>query len=403
MRNALPEFKTILKGNIAFEEMPSLPARAPFDPDVMRFLSALSETLRKLPEATAYPDIMAFSFFIRKGQLEKLQEAYADLQGALGRGVTFHVPPSNVPINFAYSLVAGLLSGNACIVRVSEKEFPQVSVVCEALRGLLKKPEHKELADHIAIIQYGHELRLNAFFSGLCDVRVIWGGDQTVSEIRQAPLPPKSYEMVFSDRYSAVVIKAEGYLAAADKARVASLFYNDTYQFDQLACSSPRLIYWVGKTEKVREAQNQFWSELLRVVEKKNYQNDAVVAVGKHVTVCMAAIDTGAAKRLATPDNRIVRIALQNLDLDLPKYDCAGGVFFEYVASDTEALSKVLTRKFQTLTYLGYDPEELRGAFIRRGVGGVDRIVPVGDAGNFSFLWDGYDVIRHMSRVIEIQ
>ena len=27
----------------------------------------------------------------------------------LGRGIIFHIAPSNVPINFAYSLVAGLL------------------------------------------------------------------------------------------------------------------------------------------------------------------------------------------------------------------------------------------------------------------------------------------------------
>lgn len=400
----LPELTVLLKGNLPFEEMPNLRALVPFDPAVVSCLAALSEALRKRPEATAYPDIMAFAFFIRQAQLKKFTEDYSDLQArALGRGVTFHIAPSNVPLNFAYSLVVGLLSGNACIVRVSEKEFPQVPIVCETLRTLLQRPEHRAVADYIAIVRYGHEPRWNSFFSGLCDVRITWGGDRTVSELRQAQLPPRSYEMVFADRYSALVIQAEQYLKTVDKARIASLFYNDTYYFDQAACSSPRLVYWVGNPEEVHAAQAQFWEETIRTVERKHYPSEPLHAVGKYLTTCRAAIDTGAVKRVPTADNRVVRIALSTLEVDLPKYDCLGGVFFEYVASSLEPLARVLTRKFQTLSYLGIDASELRRALLRQGVSGVDRIVPVGDAGNFSLVWDGYDVIRHLSRVMTIQ
>jgi len=404
MQAKLPEPTALLKGNLAFDDMPGLPARAPFDPDVVSLLSALAEALRQRPEATAYPDIMAFAFFIRQAQLKRFEEAYVEhRRGALGRGVTFHIAPSNVAMNFAYSLAAGLLSGNACIVRVSEKEFPQVPIVCEVLRALLNDPAHRALADYIAIVRYGHDLSLNSYFSALCDVRVIWGGDRTVSEIRQAPLPPKSYEMVFSDRYSALVIHAEKYLANNDKARVANGFYNDTYLFDQKACSSPQLVYWVGEADTVRAAQAQFWTEAHHAVERKKYQNEPVITVGKHLTVCRAAINTNAVKRVPTSDNRIVRIALNTLDVDFSDYDCAGGVFFEFVGTGVEPLARVMNRKFQTLTYLGFEPAELRRTFARQGVSGLDRIVPVGDAGSFSLVWDGYDVIRHMSRIIAAQ
>lgn len=396
-----PELRVLLTGDRDFESMSGLPARPPFDPAVLRLLAAWSESLRKRPEASAHPDIMAFAFFIRPAQLKRFEESYADLRGAsLGRGVTFHIAPSNVPINFAYSLVTGLLSGNSCIVRVSEKEFPQVPIVCETLRTLLQEPEHRPMADSIAVVRYGHDLRVNSFFSALCDVRIIWGGDRTISEIRRAPLPPKAYEMVFADRYSALVIEAAAYLATADKVRVANGFYNDTYQFDQGACSSPRLVYWVGEPETVRVAQSQFWDETAKVVERKNYHNEPVTTVDKYVTVCRAAIDTGVAQQVATQDNRIVRIALSSLEIELPKYDCVGGVFFEYADPGLERLASVMTRKFQTLTYLGFDPAELRRSLIRQGVSGVDRIVPIGDAGSFSLVWDGYDVIRHLSRII---
>lgn len=42
-----------------------------------------------------------------------------------GRGVAFHIAPSNVAVNFAFSLAAGLLTGNANIVRLSSKPFPR--------------------------------------------------------------------------------------------------------------------------------------------------------------------------------------------------------------------------------------------------------------------------------------
>lgn len=390
-----------MKGDFGFERMPNLPSRAPFDPAMVRLLAALSESLRKRPEATAFPDVMAFAFFIRAAQLKRFEERYADLRdAALGRGLTFHIAPANVPIMFAYSMVTGLLSGNACIVRVSEKDFPQVRIVCECLQALLRQPEHRALADYSAIVRYGHDLRLNSLFSSLCDVRIIWGGDRAISEIRRAPLPPKSYELLFPDRYSALVVRAEAYLAAPDKARIADGFYNDTYLFDQNACSSPRLVYWVGDADTVAAAQSVFWQEVYQAVERKGYHNEPVSTVGKYVTLCRAAINTGAARRVATPDNRIVRIALTTLDLDLPDYDCVGGLFFEFVHPDLARLAAIAGRKLQTLAYLGFDSVELRRSLIQQGVNGVDRIVPVGEAGNFSLLWDGYDVIRQMSRVI---
>ena len=57
-------------------------------------------------------------------------------------------------------------------------------------------------------------------FSALCNVRVIWGGDATIAEIRKSPLPPRSNEITFADRHSAAVINADSYLAADNKAAI---------------------------------------------------------------------------------------------------------------------------------------------------------------------------------------
>jgi len=44
----------------------------------------------------------------------------------------------------------------------------------------------------------------------------------------------------------------------------------------------------------------------------------------------------------------------------------------------------------------------LRSCVIQKGIQGVDRIVPVGSALAMNLFWDGYDVIRLLSRVIVV-
>ena len=62
--------------------------------------------------------MVAFGFFCRRANLEALAREYEGaVSDRLGRGISFHIAPSNVPVNFAYSLAAGLLAGNACVVK----------------------------------------------------------------------------------------------------------------------------------------------------------------------------------------------------------------------------------------------------------------------------------------------
>lgn len=402
MPTNLPEVNFLLKGGIALEQIPLLKFLSPFHPIVTKFIADLSEMLRKNKAASQYSDIVTFAFFCRKANLKALEIPYLGIKkNSLSRGVSFHIAPSNVPINFAYSLVSGLLSGNACIVRVSEKEFPQVDIVCKAMQSVLEREDYINLRNYILVTRYRHSLNVNTYFSSLCDVRIIWGGDNTISEIRKAPLPPRAFDITLADRYSICVIDAENYLSIDNKEKIATGFYNDTYLFDQNACSSPRLIFWLGNDNIVKKAKTAFWEVEYRLLKNKGYKNEAVTVVDKLTTLCRAAINLGDVKLEKGTDNLIVRINIDTLDIDLPKYVCPGGVFYEYTDTNLEALVKIVTRKYQTLTYIGFSADKLRDAMIENGVSGIDRIVPVGDATSFSLIWDGYDLIRHMSRMVE--
>ncbi len=137
-------------------------------------------------------------------------------------------------------LGADALTGNKNIVRVPSKEFEQVDIIADAIKSALE--EHTSIRPFINLVRYDRDKDVNDLFSSIADMRVIWGGDATISELRKSPLPPRSGEITFADRYSIAVIDSDSYLRIEDKTRVANDFYNDTYFSDQNACTSPRIV-----------------------------------------------------------------------------------------------------------------------------------------------------------------
>ena len=160
------EFGTLLCGG-DWEKAKPL---APFAEEVLSFLSDLSALLMKTPAARPYPDVITFAFFCRRAHLEQLRSQYQDaLDNRLGRGLAFHIAPSNVPINFAYSLAAALLAGNACVVKASSQDFPQTRIVCAAMKQLLEGA-HAALRDHVTVVIYPRESQqVTEMFSAACD------------------------------------------------------------------------------------------------------------------------------------------------------------------------------------------------------------------------------------------
>ena len=58
------------------------------------------------------------------------------------------------------------------------------------------------------IVRYPAEKPINDALSAHAVVRVIWGGDDTVREVRASPLPPHASELTFPRKVSAAVIAA---------------------------------------------------------------------------------------------------------------------------------------------------------------------------------------------------
>lgn len=365
------------------------------------FLEDLSKFLRNDREARGFPDIMAFAFWCRRGNILQLREAYP-WGNRLGRGLAFHIAPSNVPVNFAYSLAFGMLAGNANVVRVSEKAFPQTEILCRGLREVLNRPEHGLLAGQTRVVSYGHDREINDFYSSQCDVRVIWGGDATIRQIRQSELKPRATEITFPDRYSFALFDQEAVasLGADELAGLAGKFYNDTYLMDQNACSSPHMIFWTNARGK-EDARERFWDAVHQAAAKYDMPEKKVM--DKYTLLCENGA-TGKGKGiLRWHGNLLYVVSLQEMPEKIEELRGKFGLFYEMELENIEEIFDRISEKVQTCVTFGVSGETLAKRLADCHVRGVDRIVPVGQAMDIGVYWDGYDVIGSLSRGLVVQ
>jgi hypothetical protein len=368
------------------------------------FLSAISNYLLKIPEVRNYPDVATFAFYCRRANINTLKKNYSNENVLrVGRGIVFHITPGNVPVNFAYSLFAGLVTGNINIVKVPSKPFEQVNIIIRAIREVLNIKNYKDaFGNRLFIIKYDRDNEATSLFSNLCDVRIIWGGDNTINEIRKSTIPPKSTEVTFSDRYSISVIKASAYLASGNKKKLAFAFYNDTYLFDQNACTSPQAIYWLGNKAQVEEAQNIFWDLLQLTLVEKKFELQPVISIDKLASFFSQAISYGNIKLEKQYNNDIWRVNNSTIHSDIESHRCSSGYFNEFIIQSLGDLKSVINRKYQTLSYFGIDEHEFFNWLNEFKPIGIDRIVPIGRTMDFSLVWDGFNLVNNLSRQISI-
>jgi hypothetical protein len=374
----------------------------PFDKLICEFLYDLSTDLRSCDESSAYPDVMAFTFWCRKANIARLKRDFKNGETRLGLGVVFHITPSNVPVNFAFSFVFGLLSGNANIVRVPSKPFPQIDIICATIDRLFAADKYKEIKTMTAFVRYEQNDEITSMYSANCNARIIWGGDEAIRNIRKSAVPERCVDVAFSDRYSLCVIEAPSVikLDEAELIRLSERFYNDTYLMDQNACSSPHLIVWQGSEKDV--AKERFWTAVYNTVVEK-YQLAAVCAVDKYTMLCQNAIDLNNIRSFKKHSNYVYRIAIDRVFDSIDTLRGKFGYFFEYDTDDINSIAHIINTKYQTLTYFGVDKSELLDFVVNNRLSGIDRIVPVGKALDMDVVWDGYDIVRSLSRIIEVK
>jgi hypothetical protein len=376
----------------------------PFSEPVMAFLSELSKNLLSSQEYRAFPDIAAFAYWCRAGNLARMSREFDARFKRLGRGLALHIAPANVPVNFAFSFAFGLLSGNANIVRMPEAKFLQSEIICDEIARLFSQSTHAQVASMNRFIRYPRNDETTAAISACCQARVIWGGDSTIARLRPLPSPPRCVDITFADRYSLCLLEAGAVLDCSEKtlSELAHGFYNDAYLMDQNACSSPHLVFWVGNAEQVDRAMERFWSAVSNVVQDK-YDLQPVQAVDKFVNLCRTAIGLPEAKGFASEGNQVYRVRLSQLPENIENQRGQCGFFYEHAAESYSSLAEIVGDRYQTLTSFGIDAEKIVDFIRDNRLSGIDRVVPVGKALEIGVIWDGYDVVGSLTRIVRAE
>ncbi len=380
------------------ESITNVPAKQPFEDRVLSFLDDLSRNLMSDAQAKMYSDVISFGFWIRKASIIGIKKrfSYKDNFILQGRGVAFHIAPSNVPVIYAYSLAVGLLTGNANIVRVSSHEHPQTSIITKSVNQALEA--NPSIRPYIAVVRYDKDKQINDYFSSISDTRLIWGGNKTIEEIRQSPLPARAIDVAFADRFSIAIIDSDFYMTTKDKTKVALDFYNDTYLYDQNACTSPNIVIWTGGMKE--EAKVVFWKELHEIAKKK-YTYQPIQGIDKLNSAYLTSVYQPGSQMYKQEDNLIVRVLISNITDNLMDIKEKGGFFFEYDCDEIMELRPLLNdKRCQTIGLLGELDHII--PLLNSGLKGVDRVVPIGRTMDFDLIWDGYDLTSILTRTIRI-
>jgi hypothetical protein len=372
-----------------------------FDDVAVAFLQEVSRVLLRDVRARQYPDLVAFAYFCRRANLHALAQRYPDAGQRSGWGTVVHVAPSNIPINFAFSLVFGLLAGNSNIVRMPSRKFPQNDLWVELFDRIAAAPEFKSIAASIILVQTERGSDALEALIAAADGLVVWGGDATVHAFRALPKKPRCVELYFPDRASSAVVDATAYMALSQSSRqrLAHDFYNDTYLVDQNACSSPSIVLWIGLPEAVSSAKGAFWQALDDELKRQGYQLDPAARIDKCLDLMARTRELGHAAHLTqySPDIWCLedQISVSGTPLRF-------GQFVEMELPAIDGIAVFLRPHEQTLTFFGMAPHDLLRALNEAHGHTVDRIVPIGKALNLNPFWDGKDILAQLSRRIDL-
>jgi hypothetical protein len=374
------------------------------DDRLVTFFISFARRLLRPAVARRYPELASLGFFLRRGQIGKALDRVADERGQhrFPRGLVFHVPPANVDTIFVYSWAMSALAGNPNIVRISPRSAGAATAVLDGLNETLIDA-HPAIRQTQRMVTYDRDDAVTAALSAAADLRVIWGGDASIEQIRRHRLAPHARDLAFPDRSSFTVISADGWSAAPPAARdLAALgFYNDSYWFDQAACASTRATFWVGQPAAVAAAREDFMSRLVAVIDSKRPTIDAAMAIEKRVATYGLAVD-GVATAIAFTGNALATAELVAPQA-IPRRWLGTGTFPQSRVVSLMDLVPVVQRRDQTVTHFGFTEDELVSFAHALAGRGVDRLVPIGEALSFAAIWDGYDLIREFTRLTIVQ
>ncbi|WP_414830124.1 acyl-CoA reductase [Alteromonas sp. H39] len=366
---------------------------------VIAFLQEMSTRIMRSHTCREHSELVALAFWLREASTRQMLGEYpANTFKALGTVV--HFTPANVDTMFIYSWVCSLLAGNKNVVRVSSRSGDVQAEILAVLNEVFAKPDYRDIAGRNVFIQYQHDVTEGTdYTASLCqqaDARILWGGDDSVNAIRQFPCKPRCRDISFADRYSASLIDAGAVSQEYTAQQAMRLLLKDIAPYEQQACSSPRVLFWLGSAESL--------SQFLTVARTLPLAQDDV-----SVTTKNEQLITVQSVQLTTNVNQVINagplcaIECEAFDESLLVYHVGRQVLLCQCVDSINKIADEMSARLQTLSYFGVPKEALVKFIGQPSITGIDRVVPLGRALEFAPQWDGYELISQLARRVVIE
>ncbi len=314
---------------------------------------------------------------------------------AFPQGLVVHWMAGNVPTLGFLSLIQGVLTKNANLIKVasdSDRMLPDLLHLLGEV-GDGGPLSGANLARSLAVVRYDHARQdAGAVLSRAADLRVFWGSDESVRALGNLPTKPEARSVAFGSKISLMLI-GSSVLGAMDMSALARRVAQDVSVFEQKACASPHTLFLETTDEAVVHA---FAEELrralhasLRTLPKLPPSPWEVCAIlelrARYDMFHRAWYSEGTEFSILHDDLFQLGPAIGNRTL------------FLRTVKDLQRVSELITPNVQSVGILAAGEQYERITSLL-GKLGVERFVPIGTMTHYESPWNGTFLVQNMVR-----
>ena len=356
--------------------------------EIVNFLSDLSKNIISNQLYKNHSDLISFAFYIRRKNIESilLRELNQNNQPI---GSVLHISPSNIPINFAFSFLFGILTKNKNHVKLPSKNYEVISLLISEIDIL--RETYDFLNEYLLFYKLSHDDEILEDLIDKVDGCIVWGGDETVNVFKNKTLhkSPDFKSIYFNNKVSSLILN----LNHSDfNNKTFENFYNDTLLMNQNACSSPSNIFVINCINSdlyLDDFFNKF--DEYCVNTKKNIE--PINRINKLVDSSSGFFKEPSVYKKYTNS----WLATSHLN----KYNKYGTYNIIKIQSLSE-IKKYIRKNEQTLSYYGVDKDKISSVLIDNGIY-VNRIVPLGKSLDIDYVWDGKNILNELTKIMDVR
>lgn len=166
------------------------------------------------------------------------------------RGLVCHWLAGNVQILGMFALVQCIISKNVNLLKVSSRDDGVFTDILNEFKGVSYTTEAghtitgDDLLNTIAVVYFNRYAdKLGEEMSKLADVRIAWGGRESVETVSGYPARYDAETVIFGPKLSYSVIAKEELSSVQEAKKLARKVSVDVSVFDQTGCASPHNLY----------------------------------------------------------------------------------------------------------------------------------------------------------------